>query len=162
MIPHLDEILLRLSWPFMHTFPSRVLLDNYPRTNFSHRAWRLRPKASIPGPSRSDSCRSCRLPQKSLALRINILLPRPVPNDLYAAIWNTRVHSSHQPSTLTRLSSTFSGPSWLFEWKSGLFRLCAPEPSSLKNDGPEPCTGVAKLRGLGRMLLSLPRKFQSG
>ncbi len=34
--------------------------------------------------------------------------------------------------------------------------------SSRRKLGPEPTTGVAKLRGLGRVLLSVARKFQSG
>jgi len=34
--------------------------------------------------------------------------------------------------------------------------------SSLRKLGPEPTTGVAKFNGLGKVLLSLPRKFQSG
>jgi hypothetical protein len=34
--------------------------------------------------------------------------------------------------------------------------------SSLRKLGPEPTTGVAKFRGLGSVLLSPPRKFQSG
>jgi hypothetical protein len=34
--------------------------------------------------------------------------------------------------------------------------------SSLRKLGPEPTTGVAKFNGLGSVLLSPPRKFQSG
>lgn len=34
--------------------------------------------------------------------------------------------------------------------------------SSRKKLGPDPTTGVAKFKGLGRVLLSVARKFQSG
>lgn len=95
-------------------------------------------------------------------------------------------HTSYR-STFKRLGSLAmswfsSGP---IASSSGLFRFANPdgcvEPprlllpasafpplppgmwvSSRRKLGPEPTTGVAKFRGLGSVLLSLPLKFHSG
>jgi hypothetical protein len=69
------------------------------------------------------------------------------------------------PSTLIRLASK---PSWPSEWGpavliSGLFLFVILGPlSSLRKEGPDPATGVAKFRGLGNVVLLSPLKFHSG
>lgn len=68
---------------------------------------------------------------------------------------------SHLPPSYPSLSPLTLFASGLSPPPSGLFLF---PPSSLKNDGPLPTTGVAKFSGLGSVLLSPPPplKFQSG
>lgn len=90
-----------------------------------------------------------------------------------------QVESLVNYSTLTRFESDSDSAASLWEVApySGVFRFIAAEfpmltdkefgfepafISSLRKLGPDPTTGVAKLRGLGRVLLLSPLKFHSG